>query len=312
MSKNNKYEFWRTHGGTDAQAELTHLYINKYYNLWMNKFEFSGLDEDQKEQQSNFIMRKLWSDGTVAARYMRNIDQLVFCPYAVHTINMYDFAESVDLVNLHGVSTRVIPEGPQTVNKDVVIINAQPNRKSIYSIVKSYVDKIVEVEAVINTNLNLQKIPFFASLTEGDEDQVKDIIQRIMNNEIAVFARTKLPITAVNTNTPYIIDKLKQYEVSIENELLTFLGVDNSGVAEKKAQMIVDEVNANNDQINDYGTSIEDTMREGLDRLNAVFGRNVAITAKSMPVDSVSDYEDGAIVKQHQEAQAQVNEEVRA
>ena len=94
---------------------------------------------------------------------------------------------------------------------------------------------------------------------------------------------------------PFLIDKLQAYIVSMENELLTILGVDNSGVQAKKAQMLVDEVNANNDVINDYGNSIIDELTKWLDRANKVLNRNITIEAKSKPVDTTKDYEDASI-----------------
>ena len=59
--------------------------------------------------------------------------------------------------------------------------------------------------------------------------------------------------------------------------------------------MLVDEVNANNDVINDYGRSIEDEIRGWLERANKVLNKNISIEAKSKPVDTTKDYEDKSI-----------------
>ena len=65
--KQNKYSFFKGDdeygdGGKQSVLELAQKckqnYINKYYNIWMSKFEWEGLDEELKEQQENFIMRK--------------------------------------------------------------------------------------------------------------------------------------------------------------------------------------------------------------------------------------------------------------
>ena len=73
---------------------------------------------------------------------------------------------------------------------------------------------------------------------------MEDIVERILNNELVVYSAVgdinKLQTLA--TTAPYLIDKLKSYQVSLENELLTILGIDNSGTQAKKAQMLVDEV----------------------------------------------------------------------
>ena len=85
---------------------------------------------------------------------------------------------------------------------------------------------------------------------------------------------------------------------------MTILGIDNSGTQAKKAQMLVDEVNANNDIINDFGASIEDELRQYLERANKVLNRNISIEAKTKPVDTTKDFEDASITEQKQEEEA--------
>ena len=44
--------------------------VNKYYNIWMNRFVIPELDY----QMNNYIFRKLYADGTIAGFIMiRNI-----------------------------------------------------------------------------------------------------------------------------------------------------------------------------------------------------------------------------------------------
>ena len=133
-----------------------------------------------------------------------------------------------------------------------------------------------------------------------------DIVDRILNNELVIFSSQDdiSNLQALILNAPYLIDKLKSYQVSLENELLTILGIDNSGVQAKKAQMLVDEVNANNDIINDFGAAIEDQLKQYLDRANKVLNRNISIEAKSKPVDTTKDFEDASITEQKQEEEA--------
>ena len=68
--------------------------------------------------------------------------------------------------------------------------------------------------------------------------------------------------------------------------------------------MLVDEVNANNDAINDFGNSIIDELKSWLERANKVLNRNISIEAKSKPVDTTKDFEDASITEQKQEEEA--------
>ena len=278
---------------------------NKYYNVWMSKFKWSGLDEEIKEQEQNYIMRHFWSEGTVALRNIKGLNLIAMCPWNTETYNYLDFPEKIVLVNKRGVSKTIIPSTPQVVNKDVALLYCLPNHKSISSVVYYYIERMIQVEIVINNNLKLQNIPFVIGVTEEDKDQFDDIIEKILNNELVVFTSVNdiKKLQTLATNAPYIVDKLKTYLVSLENELLTVLGIDNSGAQAKQAQLTVDEVNASNDIINDYGLAIEDEIKAWLERANAVLGRNISIEAKTKPVDSTHDYEDVTITESKEKSE---------
>lgn len=308
--KNPKYDFCKRYKGcgTEVKAFINQVaqnLKNKYYNVWMSKFKWSGLDEEIKEQEQNYIMRHFWSEGTVALRNIKGLNLIAMCPWNTETYNYLDFPEKIVLVNKRGVSKTIIPSTPQVVNKDVALLYCLPNHKSISSVVYYYIERMIQVEIVINNNLKLQNIPFVIGVTEEDKDQFDDIIEKILNNELVVFTSVNdiKKLQTLATNAPYIVDKLKTYLVSLENELLTVLGIDNSGAQAKQAQLTVDEVNASNDIINDYGLAIEDEIKAWLERANAVLGRNISIEAKTKPVDSTHDYEDVTITQSKEKSE---------
>ena len=308
--KNPKYDFCKRYKGcgTEVKAFINQVaqnLKNKYYNVWMSKFKWSGLDEEIKEQEQNYIMRHFWSEGTVALRNIKGLNLIAMCPWNTETYNYLDFPEKIVLVNKRGVPKTIIPSTPQVVNKDVALLYCLPNHKSIASVVYYYIERMIQVEIVINNNLKLQNIPFVIGVTEEDKDQFDDIIEKILNNELVVFTSVNdiKKLQTLATNAPYIVDKLKTYLVSLENELLTVLGIDNSGAQAKQAQLTVDEVNASNDIINDYGLAIEDEIKAWLERANAVLGRNISIEAKIKPVDSTHDYEDVTITESKEKSE---------
>ena len=227
-------------------------------------------------------------------------------PFATISYNYLDFPETVNLINKRGVSEVIIPSGEQVVNKDVAIVYCLPSHKPIKQLVKYYTDRIAQVEIIINNNLKLQNIPFVIGCNEESKDSMEDIVERILNNELVVYSAVGdiNKLQTLSTTAPYLIDKLKSYQVSLENELLTTLGIDNSGVQAKKAQMLVDEVNANNDAINDFGNCIIDELKSWLERANKVLNRNISIEAKTKPVDTTKDFEDASITEQKQEEEA--------
>ena len=112
------------------------------------------------------------------------------------------------------------------------------------------------------------------------------------------------PVNAVNTkgqffrasfgkNPRFQIDKLNEYKRGLEQELLTFLGVDNNGTGQlEQTHVSVDAVNANNDMINDFGESIEGEINKWLEQIKRVLGRTLTIKNVSKPVNTVHEDEE--------------------
>lgn len=254
-------------------------YRNKYYNLFLAQFKWNGLNYRQKD----FIMRKFWDEGTVAVIKDKFVDEPIFAQWILERKDMlYGVPDAVRLVNTY--NSPLIPRGSLTVDKDVCIGYIQRNHKSIYSVVNWYAERIAQVEMVINTNLQLQKMPFLLSVTE-DADKVQDVINRILNNEIVITVEG-FDINSINsviTETPYLIDKLVNYKVSLENELKTYLSINNNGV-QKIQQLQMAEVNANNDEIMDSETNFFESLQEWCDNIKEVLGLNISVKSTSKPI----------------------------
>lgn len=290
MSKNQKYKFFANAGDTnpvEVMQRCRQTYISKYYNLFMSRYIWKGLDDEVASQQENYIMRKMWSNGTLAAFDIKNAGALGFTTYAVNTYNMYDFPETVNLIDTRGVG--FIPQTPQIVGKDVAIGWCQPNHKPISAAVEYYVDRMVAVDMVINTNLQLQKMPWLVAVDEADQQKMQDIVRRILSNEVVVFTdlESLSKVQTLATNTPFIIDKLSEYRDNIEKDLLTYLGIDNDGGV-TKTHMTADTANATNNEINEGAASMRDELTKWLDSVNRLFGRHITIEERVANVASNS------------------------
>ena len=264
----------------DVYAKTVQMYRNKYYNLYRAQFKWTGLNY----RQEDYIMRRFWQNGTVAAFRIKNIDELGFAPWTLDSWDMYNLPETVTLINEHG--SPLIPMTVQTVDKDVCLGYIQRNKKPISMMVEWYIKRIAQVEMVINTNLQLHKMPFLIPLDDTDESKARDAVQRILNNELVLFVDGVDPnlFKSVATEAPYIIDKLCDYKVSLENELRTYLGIDNNGV-EKQEQLQLSEVNANNDEIMDSQNSMLDSLNEWCDNIYDTFGIAIAVETTSKPIE---------------------------
>lgn len=274
--------------------QTVNMLRNKYYNLYRSNFKWNNINY----RQEDFIMRKFWKDGTVAAFKIKGLDEIGFCSWGRCTIDMYGETETVNLVNQYG--SPLVPSTIQVVDKDVVIGWIQSNRKPISMLVDWYIERIAQVDMVINTNLNLHKLPFLIPLDKGDKESkkaIEDAISKILNNELVLFVDGVEPslFKAVSTQAPYIIDKLANYKKDLENELKTYLAVNNPGVT-KIEQLQLSEVNANNDEINSHDEDFKEQLDKFCERIRETLGYDISVEIIREKV------EDAGIAKEYEEA----------
>lgn len=270
-----------------VRLDLINNYRNKYFNLFMTIFKI----KNASVQEDDFIKRRYWDTGLICS-FNTDIKKVYFSTFAGAEIDVYDWPKIVNVVNKRGAW--FFPEGPQLVDVDVAIGYIKPNHKPIREMVDHYVTRIVNIDMVINTNLILHKIPFAVAVTPQDMNKARDIIQRIMNDDPVVFMELKdlQLVKALTTSAPYIIDKLYSQRISLENELLTELGIDNVIADQaRKERLLVDEVNANNALINLNGKMMQNNIEDFLKQTNALFGTNFELELMIKPVQSIYEEE---------------------
>ena len=269
----------------DIRKKIRFFYVEKFFNKWMSKFVFPTLNY----QQVHYIMKKFWSEGSIAcskiseandvlAGLMENgfIDmgsnQLIFTPYAPSKrYNIYDFMTHVRLINVRGV--KFITTRELEIDKDVVIIYAQKNHKSVYSSIEAKIDELVDIEMKKRCARKSQSQPWLFTFSPEDRDNAKILQEQMDDDNPYLFAPFNDPtnVKGIVSGAPYIVDKLEQDRQKCENDILTMLGVNNVGVGEKKEHLVVDEVNANNEDINQQSYSFQSEIENGFDRVNNCF-----------------------------------------
>ena len=154
------------------------------------------------------------------------------------------------------------------------------------SIVDSYVNQLADIEMCINTNLQTHKLPYLFNSTNPDvAARLQTLIQRILNNEVSVgIANGDLnDIQVLSTNTPYIIDKLYTYKCDLENELKTYLGLNNNGVYQKASHTLEAELESSQEDVNDMLDNIDDELNEFSKRIKATLGKDITFKRRAMP-----------------------------
>ena len=290
------------------------FYETKYYGLFLNAYDFTNISKEQK----HYLLKRMWSRGTCAAFIIEGTKPdptledvisnktpsslvlaeenknglLCFVPYAAVSYNIDDFPSVVNFVAKRGAT--FIPQEPKIVNKDCVIGFAHTSHTPVRDMVLFYIKKIVDVENTINTNLFTHKLPRLIVCSPEDRNRVEEIVSAIERGEHKLFLDVNdfqaIKNVLDSGNASYIIDKLYQYKTNLENELLTFLGINNVAI-QKAERLITDEANANNEIINDSSDCFLDSLKDFCEDIKNVLGYDIEVKAKSSPQSNMDGEE---------------------
>lgn len=135
--------------------------------------------------------------------------------------------------------------------------------------------RLYEAEQTAMVNIKAQKTPVLLLMDEKQRLTMENLYSQYEGNRPVIFGdKNSLGenvIKAINTQAPFIADKIIDYKKEIWNEALTFLGINNIMV-DKKERLITDEANSNNELINLNLQSYLAPREEACRQFNEKFG----------------------------------------
>ena len=296
----------------DIRNKIKFFYTEKFFNLWMSKYIFNGLNY----QQYHFIMKKLWAVGTVACSSIKSADkalaglvssgeidmgsnELIFTPWAfAKRYNIYDFPTHARLINTRAV--KFITNKELEIDKEVVIIFAQKNHKSVFSSIEAKLNEIVDLEMKKRVALKAQSQGWMFTFSPEDFEQAKVLERQLEEDAPYMFVpfQDVDKVKGITSGAPYIVDKIQELIDGRVNEVLTMLGVNNLGIGEKKEHLVVDEINANNEDVEQRSLSFKNEIEDSFDRINSLFEKSITVIdmneVMKEALDEVDEKEDSS------------------
>jgi len=265
---------------TDLLNDLTfRVAFDKFKLVCMNEYHWDGLPDGI---ESRHIERLLFSRGYGC--FFRDPKMSFMCLEA----------DSTGQVNVYGDPLKYRVHGfnyqrEVRADKCVIIRNnllALPTEKFIMF----YVNKITEAERTMDVNVKACKTPVVFACDDKDVLTFKRIFQMVDGNVPAIFADRGLnldSITAFQTGVKFMGNELMDYKRSVESDLLTFLGQNNTPV-DKKERLITDEAEANNQLISSFADLQLQAREKACEEINAMFGLSVSVERRA-PVETSVD-----------------------
>ena len=163
-------------------------------------------------------------------------------------------------------------------DNSVIIWNNYLHTNSILDI-KMFARRLYNLDRIIDVNANAQKTPVLIQGTEKQRLTLKNLYKEYEGNTPFIFGDKNLDINAlksIQTNAPYVCDKIYTLKTQIWNEALTYLGISNINI-QKKERLITDEVTRNQGGTVASRYSRLEMRRVAVNKINDMFGTNIEV-----------------------------------
>lgn len=156
-----------------------------------------------------------------------------------------------------------------------------------------YAKQLADIRRTMEINIHAQKTPITILCDENERLTYKNIYEKYDGNTPLILGAKNLDlnnIKALNTQAPYVADKLYELFEKTMVEALSYLGVENA--REKNERMTSEEISYNMGSTQAQRYVWLNTRREACKQFNKMFGYNMWVdfqqTALGNPFDATT------------------------
>ena len=263
--------------------------FNKFKLIAMNEWDWKGLPDGIEPRH---IEKLLFSKGMACFFKAPRMAHMVLECAPGGQVNVYGDPLHY---RAHGFNSQ------RNIRADkCVIIRNNLLALSTHDFLLHYVNKLTEAERTMDVNVKACKTPIVFACDDKDVLTFKRIFQQVDGNVPAIFADRGLnleSIQAFQTGVKFMGNELMDYKRSVESDLLTFLGQDNTPV-DKKERLITDEAESNNQLIASFADLQLEARKKAAEEINEMFGLSITVERRLVekPVDNVEKEDDHAVL----------------
>lgn len=286
MDRKEALEEWRelfTHGappgGLLSRSMLTAAYREWCLKKIFGAFAFGGIPDTW---DYDYFITRLFTDGYVA---ITDTDiGVIPLRCSITGINVFEQPTQALFANpvIGNFERDLFGDDPRSA---CALVKLQYDYRGVMPLVLRYAAMLAECDASITVNLRNSKVAFIGFVNSKQQAAtMEQLYSQIESGKPAVYVKkgdglTQDDIYYNHVKETYIANDVQLLKQSIKNDFLTEVGLNNANT-DKRERLIVDEVNANNDEVKANVQHWLDTIREGLDRANALFGLDLSVTLR--------------------------------
>ena len=255
------------------QNDLT--YCHYYYRLKelaISMFQWDGLPDSVDER---FLELVLCEDGKALFFYDDVLGYLTLQCTINGMLNVYRIPIERRAYATNGYNANL------SETNSVIIWNNML-RTNMIPAIKHFALKLANIDRTIDVNVHAQKTPILITCDETQRLTMENLYNMYDGNSPIIFGNKDLDVKRIgvlNTNAPYVSDKLMELKNQVWNEALTYLGVSNVSY-QKRERLISDEVSRSmGGTIASRNTRLN-ARKQACDEINKMFGLNISVSYK--------------------------------
>lgn len=276
-------------------------YLGRFRRIALSMFEWVNLPDSM---DSRYLEQTLYFNGQAALLYDEKYGFINTKCAGSGNINIYGIPDKFNCFSYGYNTQRELYTGINPINKfkdneECIVVFNNWDRVPTAGSMSLFAYRLYLAQRTCDVNISGQRFPI---MIVGDEKQrlmLENLYSQYDGNKPFIFGNknqlTGEEMKVLNTDSPYVVDKVTEYKKEIFNEALTFLGINNMSVS-KKERLTENESMENNELVNLNLQSMLAPRLEACRKFNEKFG--LTGTDKEISVRVRSDLEN--IIKQEQ------------
>jgi len=243
------------------------FYFKKYQRLIMSMFEWENLPDGIS---SRFIEDKLFHNGLLIFYKSKQMGFYVVAQATPIGLNDYEEPTGYRAYGVNKINEYVKPSECVPIWNDMFIEGNVGN-------VNFFAKSLGNIKKTFDVNLEQLKNPNIISCPEGQRETVKAMLAQKTDGVPYIFVNEDFNelnnVTVFNLGIKNHTKELQDVSTAIENEGMTFFGINNVNIA-KKERLITGEAEQNNEQILYNKKSMYRARKEAVEKINEKFGHD--------------------------------------
>lgn len=261
----------------DIIEETQGIYVifNILKELFITSFKWNNLP---KEVNQRFLELSLFEKGNVVFFHDEELGFLTLKGTLAGPLNVYYEPTKLRVMGGNGYQKQLINK------EDSIIIYNNYVRDRPSCRIMDYAERIYNLERTIDINIHAQRTPILIKCSKKQELTLKNLYKKYDGYKPVIFVDEEMDLSkfdVLNTNSPYVADKLEEQKRKLWNEALSYIGIENN-FSEKNERLTKNEVLVSNGLAIANRNSKFQSRQKAVEEINELFGLDIEVEVNNL------------------------------